>query len=137
MMRDLLCAVARRAGCSRTRTRLIEAGSSQPQHRDRRHAGSRDPRIADAYAGQLGAGGRAVDLQAALKVCTAALLTAGDSSHDGWSRLRARRNQLDGRLTRLTRPLSGTYDVDGQPVPVRRHHPSNPRRTRPTRFLRQ
>jgi len=100
-------------------------------------AGSRDPRIADAYAGQLGAGGRTVDLQAALNVCGAALLLAGDSSHDGWSRLRARHNQLAGRLARLTVPLSGTYDADGNPIPARRHHPTNPQRTRPTRFLRQ
>jgi len=101
------------------------------------HADSRDPPIADAYAGKLGAGGREVDLQAALDVCATALLTAGDRSHDGWSQLRSRRNQPAGRLARLTVPLSGTYDADGNPIPSRRHHPITPKRTRPTRFLRR
>jgi len=62
--------------------------------------------------------GRPVDLQAATDVCAAALLTARASRHDGWWRLRSRRNQLAGRLVRLTVPLSGTSNTHGNPSPT-------------------
>jgi hypothetical protein len=46
----------------------------------------------------------------------------------------AKRAQLLGRLEgRRLRP-SGELDEDGNPVPVRRHHPEEPRRARPRRF---
>jgi hypothetical protein len=31
---------------------------------------------------------------------------------------------------------AGLVDDNGQPIPKRRHHPTNPRRTRPLRFAR-
>lgn len=98
-------------------------------------AGCRHPDLADAYAGQLAAPGRRSDLQAGIDVCDAALATRDDSSHEGWIRLSSRRNQLAGRLRRLTLRPSGAYDADGNPIPVRRHHPSAPRRLRPGRYV--
>lgn len=32
---------------------------------------------------------------------------------------------------------SGRFDEDGNPIPLRRHHPETPKRTRPTRFVRE
>ena len=44
------------------------------------------------------------------------------------------------RLTLIRDALLGetefTYDADGNPIPLRRHTPTRPRRTRPARFLR-
>ncbi len=99
------------------------------------HAGSRHPDIADAYAGQLAAGGRLANLDRALEICDEALETAGGSTHPGFGRLRSRRNQLAGRRQRLLVRPSGEVDADGNPIPARRHHPAKPRRTRPPRFL--
>jgi len=99
------------------------------------HAGSRHPDLADAYAGQLAAGGRLANLDRALQVCDDALDTAGASTHPGWSRLRSRRSQIAGRRQRLLVKPSGEVDEDGNPIPARRHHPDKPRRTRPMRFV--
>jgi len=101
------------------------------------NAGCRHPDIADAYAGQLAAPGRLPDLTAAILVCDQALAARAGSTHEGWIRLAARQNQLGGRQQRLTFRPSGKLDEDGNPIPVRRHHPDAPRRTRPSRFLRQ
>lgn len=57
----------------------------------------------------------------------------GDTS-DGWPELRAKRGQLAGRLTRLRGRLSTELDEDGNPIPVRRHHPEDPHRVRGRRF---
>lgn len=99
------------------------------------HAGSRHPGLADAYAGQLAAGGPLGNLERALEICDQALETAEGSTHPGWGRLRSRRNQLAGRRQRLLARPSGEVDADGNPIPARRHHPSTPRRTRPARFV--
>lgn len=100
-------------------------------------AGCTDPRVADAYAGQLAAGGREVDLRAALDVCEKTAAARAGSTDTGWQQLGARRRQLAGRLARLTVRPSGRYDEEGNPIPLRRHHPDEPKRTRPTRFLRR
>lgn len=99
------------------------------------HAGSRHPDLTDAYAGQLAAGGRLVSFDRALEVCEEALDTADGSTHPGWGRLRSRRNQLAGRRQRVLVRPSGEVDEDGNPIPARRHHPANPRRKRPSRFV--
>ncbi|QYG94490.1 3'-5' exonuclease [Iamia sp. SCSIO 61187] len=98
--------------------------------------GCRHPDVADAYAGQLAAAGRTTDLRAALAVCEAAMRTQNGSSHDGWTRLHGRTQQLAGRLERRRVRPSGLFDEDGNPIPVRRHHPQNPQRVRPPRFRR-
>ena len=100
------------------------------------NAGCRHPDVADAYTGQLAAAGRLPDLTAAALVCDQALVVRAGSTHEGWTRLSARQNQLGGRQQRLTFRPSGKLDEDGNPIPLRRHHPDAPRRTRPTRFLR-
>lgn len=98
-------------------------------------AGSRHPDLADAYAGQLAASGRLASYDRAIGVCDEALTSADGSTHPGWGRLRSRRNQLAGRRQRLLVHPSGKFDEDGNPIPARRHHPTNPRRTRPMRFV--
>lgn len=97
--------------------------------------GCRHPDVADAYAGQLAAPGRLSDLQAGIAVCDDAFSCRGGSTHEGWSRLTSRRNQLAGRAQRLTLRPSGAYDEDGNPIPLRRHHPAMPRRARTPRFV--
>ncbi len=98
-------------------------------------AGCRHPDIADAYAGQVAAAGRLTDLEAGATICDNALDTRDGSTHEGWLRLISRRNQLAGRADRLRVRPSGTFDADGNPIPLRRHHPMAPRRTRQPRFL--
>lgn len=89
-------------------------------------SGCRHPDVTDAHAGQLAAAGRTTDLRAALAACKVALRTQNGSTHDGWTRLHGRTQQLAGRLeSRRVRP-SGQFDEDGKPIPVRRHHPQNP-----------
>ena len=100
-------------------------------------AGSRHPRIADAYTGSVAAAGRTADFQAALQIADEALATdprLGPPEH--WRSLEARRTWLAGTLDRGPSRPSGELDQDGNPVPLRRHHPSAPKRTRPSRFLR-
>lgn len=96
-------------------------------------AGCREPRLA-AYANLLAAPGDETALRRAADVCDEALLSRDGSTFDGWTELGAKRAQLLGRLERRRLRPSGELDEDGNPVPVRRHHPETPRRTRPRRF---
>lgn len=98
-------------------------------------AGCRHPDVADAYAGQLAAAGRMADLQSGVEICEEAFSVRSDSTHEGWSRLSSRMNQLAGRVERLRVRPSGLLDEDGNPIPLRRHHPEAPRRTRQPRFV--
>lgn len=98
--------------------------------------GAREPNLAAAHASALSAGGRDVDLAAAHDVSQQALATRGGSTADGWPELAAMTAYLDGRINRSRVRYSDQFDADGNPVPIRRHHPDNPRRTRPARFLR-
>jgi hypothetical protein len=68
-------------------------------------------------------------------VCDKALASRAGSTHEGWTRLLSRRNQLQGRVERANVRYADILDEDGNPVPLRRHHPEWPRRTRPTRFV--
>jgi hypothetical protein len=83
-------------------------------------------------------GGRPADLQGALDIADETLAVAdkpGPPEH--WGALQARRTWLAGQLARGSSRFSGELDEDGNPILVRRHHPEQPRRTRPARFLRQ
>lgn len=97
-------------------------------------AGCREPRLVAAYANLLAAPGDETALRRAADVCDEALLSRDGSTFDGWAELGAKRGQLLGRLERRRLRPSGELDEDGNPVPVRRHHPEEPRRTRPRRF---
>jgi DNA polymerase III epsilon subunit-like protein len=102
------------------------------------NAGCRHPRITDAYVDAVAAGGRPADLTAALTIADttlAAPIKLGPPEH--WRALQARRTRLAGQLDRGTVRYSSELDEDGNPIPIRRHHPEKPRRSRPTRFLRQ
>ncbi len=99
------------------------------------HNGCLHPDIVDAYAGQVASPGRLSNLHDAIAACDTALSAHRDSTHDSWLRLRSRRNQLAGRARRLTFKPSGKVDEHGEPIPVRRHHPANPKRTRSYRFI--
>jgi hypothetical protein len=44
------------------------------------------------------------------------------------------RHRIAGQLARRWMRPSGKVDRNGNPVPVRRHHPERPERTRPGRF---
>jgi DNA polymerase III epsilon subunit-like protein len=98
-------------------------------------AGCRHPDVGDAYAGQLAAAGRLADLTAAIAICDTALAGRDDSTHEGWLRLQSRRNQLAGRAQRLQLRPSGHFDEDGNPIPLRRHHPDTPHRQPRARFV--
>lgn len=98
--------------------------------------GCRHPDVTDAYAGQLAAAGRTADLRAALAACETASGTQNGSTHEGWIRLHGRTQQLAGRLERRRVRPSGEFDEDGNPIPVRRHHPETAHRVRPPRFRR-
>lgn len=102
------------------------------------NAGCRHPRITDAYIDSVAAGGRPADLKAAIDIADTTLAVTpklGPPEH--WRALQARRTWLAGQLARGTTRYTGDLDADGNPIPVRRHHPDKPRRSRPTRFLRQ
>lgn len=99
-------------------------------------AGCRHPDVTDRYAGRLAAPGTTSDLDAAIAVCDEALRSRSDSTHEGWRRLLSRRAQLAGRRQRAIIRYSSDLDADGNPIPLRRHHPTRPRRTRPGRFQR-
>jgi len=99
-------------------------------------AGCTNPDVVGTYAANIAAAGTSTDLNAALTICDVALARIGGSTADGWVRLRARRNQIAGRAQRITGRPSGRVDEDGNPIPVRRHHPTEPQRTRPARFAR-
>ena len=98
--------------------------------------GCSDPEIAGAHAVALAEGGREADLRAGLAVCDQALGSSDGSTDDAWRALLVHQMRIAGRLRRVRGRDSGTFDADGNPIPVRRHHPTNPRRSRPTRFLR-
>jgi len=100
------------------------------------HGGCRHPDVAAAYASQVAAAGGADNLTAATKICDSALDGAGESTHDGWVRIEARRNQYAGRAQRSTVRRTGKLDKKGNEILVRRHHPETPRRSRPPRFSR-
>jgi hypothetical protein len=95
-----------------------------------------DPRLVDYLAAATSRGGRIADLDAALKVCETALADRGHSTDAGWRVVAARVALLLSQQARLATPLTGRVDDNGQPIPKRRHHPSNPRRIRPLRFAR-
>jgi DNA polymerase III epsilon subunit-like protein len=97
-------------------------------------AGCREPRLTAAYANLLAAPGDETALRRAADACDEALLSRQGSTFDGWTELGAKRAQLLGRLERRRLRPSGELDEDGNPVPVRRHHPEEPRRARPRRF---
>jgi DNA polymerase III epsilon subunit-like protein len=98
-------------------------------------AGAREPRLVAAYANLLAAPGSVDALERAISTCDEAYLSRSGSTAEGWTQLAAKRGQLLGRLTRLRLRPSGELDDDGNPIPVRRHHPAEPRRTRALRFV--
>ena len=100
-------------------------------------AGSRHPDIADAYAALLADAGDTVSLRRALAVTRLSMRTRHDSSHEGWTRLEGRSRQLAGQLERRRFRHSGTFDTNGNPIPIRRHTPAVPQRDRPRRFQRR
>jgi hypothetical protein len=73
-------------------------------------------------------------LQRGLEVCGEALLTQACSTDDGWRDLRSTQGRIAGQLTRRSFKPSGDIDENGNPVPVRRHQPQTPQRTRAGRF---
>ncbi len=97
-------------------------------------AGCREPRLASIHAATIAAPGGTSHFQRGIDICDQALGARRGSSDDAWPQLLARRAQLQGRLARRTDRLTATTDDNGQPVPVRRHQPTAPRRTRPSRF---
>lgn len=98
-------------------------------------AGCRHPDVADSYAGQLAAPGREANFAAGINICTTTFKVRDSSTHEGWRRLQSRQAQLEGRRRRLEFKPSGKTDEDGNQIPVRIHHPTQPHRTRPARFL--
>lgn len=99
-------------------------------------AGCRHPDVVDAHAAAIAAAGRTSDYRKALALCDQTLALAGESTHESWRRLRSRRAQIAGRARRLDQKNATTHDEDGNLIPVRRHHPDKPHRTRTPRFAR-
>jgi len=67
-----------------------------------------------------------------------ALATQRGSTLDGWVRARSRRDLLAGQAQRLVVRYTGDFDDDGNPIPLRRHHPEQPERPpRTPRFQRR
>lgn len=100
-------------------------------------AGCRQPRLALAYADAVARPGREADLRAAIDIATVTLgLDPQPGPPEHWRTLAARRTELEGRLARLPGRPTGKLDEDGNPIFKRRHHPAQPRRNRPPRFLR-
>jgi hypothetical protein len=92
------------------------------------------PGLVAAYATPRAAPGDEAALRRAADACAEAFLSRDGSTFDGWTELGTKRAQLLGRLERRRVPPSGELDEDGNPVPARRHHPEQPRRTRRRRF---
>ena len=97
-------------------------------------AGGRDPRLSAVHARNTAAPGSAAHLQRGIDICEEALQSCAGSTDDGWRDLQATRGRLAGQLSRRTFKPSGQVDSAGNPIPVRRHHPGTPERTRRTRF---
>lgn len=99
--------------------------------------GARHPRVALAYADAVAAGGRHEDLRVALDITAQTLdHPRKDGPPEHWRTLAARRTLLSAQLARGTARPTGQVDEDGSPIMARRHHPEEPRRSRPSRFLR-
>lgn len=96
-------------------------------------AGGRDPRLVAAHARRVAGPGSLDRLRQARDICDETLLGCLGSTDDGWTELRATRNRIAGNLARRPR-FTGDLDADGNPIPVRRHHPDSPKRTRRRRF---
>ena len=97
-------------------------------------AGAREPQLAAAWASLVAAPGGEAQLRRAVGICEEAFLSRGTSTFEGWAALGAKHAQLLGRLDRLRVRPTDALDEDGNPIPARRHHPDEPRRTRPRRF---
>jgi hypothetical protein len=98
-------------------------------------AGAPEPRLVAAYASLLAAPGSVDALERAISTCDEAFLSRSGSTAEGWTQLAAERGQLLGRLSRLRLRPSGELDGNDNPIPVRRHHPAQARRTRGRRFV--
>lgn len=92
--------------------------------------GCLDPEIAGAYAHVLATGGR---LEMGRALCDRVLATRHNSTDPAWTGLEMERTAIEGRLDRLQ--VRYTTDAAGNSIPVRRHHPEFPHRTRTPRFL--
>lgn len=99
-------------------------------------AGRRHPDIASLYAEQLAQAGDEKSLRKAIAVCRMANRSRHDSSHEGWRRLQGRSRSLAGLLDRMRVRPSGKVDADGNPIPKKRHNPTNPKRQPRRRFQR-
>lgn len=97
-------------------------------------ASLREPRLVAAYATLFAAPGDEAALRRAADACAEAFLSRDGSTFDGWTELGVEQAQLLGRRERRRAGSAVKLDDDGNPVPVRRHHPETPRRTRPRRF---
>jgi len=93
-----------------------------------------EPRLVAAHARRVATAASSERLTQARDICDEALLHRGASTDDGWTELRQVRNRIAGQLTRRQVRPSGEVDGNGNPVPLRRHHPDHPDRTRPGRF---
>jgi hypothetical protein len=91
---------------------------------------------ADHAAVMRNEAGRDADLAGAEEVCATALECRMDSTDPAWLVLAIRQRQIRGLIERRRFRPSGQTDIDGNPIPVRRHRAANPRRSRPPRFLR-
>jgi hypothetical protein len=66
-----------------------------------------------------------VDLQeAAAAVCAAVLPLRASSTDEAWRLLEIRSTPIDGQIGRQRVGFSDQVDVDGNPAPLRRHHPA-------------
>lgn len=94
------------------------------------------PSSVEARATNLAAGGRDVDLAEGAAVCAQTLPLRGGNTDDAWRLLEIREAQILGQIERRRVRYSDLVDEDGNPIPKRRHNPTNPRRVRQPRFLR-
>jgi DNA polymerase III epsilon subunit-like protein len=93
--------------------------------------GCLDPEIAGAYAHVLATGGR---LEMGRTLCDRVLATRHNSTDPAWAGLEMQSAAIEGQRQRLQ--VRYTTDDAGNSIPVRRHHPEFPHRTRTPRFLR-
>ena len=100
------------------------------------HHGCRHPDVTAVYVRQVAAALDTKSLRRAMAITRLTMRRRDGSTHEGWHRLEARYRQAAAALERSQVRWSGYFDADGNPVPVRRHHPETPRRTRPRRFQR-